>query len=128
MKKLLLLLPILAIQACTVYGLTDDYGKLTTEQKATIVDADFSEKNIEKVYKVTGKELASEVKKHPKALVYVFTNGCTSDHCKPMAVYESFAKKNGYALFLVMSGYGHIEKTLAQRDSFDSQLYAVKSE
>ena len=33
-------------------------------------------------------QLLNMVKKHEKALVYVFKNGCTSDFCKPIYIYE----------------------------------------
>ncbi|RZJ73889.1 hypothetical protein [Flavobacterium sp.] len=125
MKKLLLL-PLLAIaQSCAIYGLTDDYGKLSDEQKTHILPANFENPLPDHVYKVTGKELNAEIRKYPKALVYEFTNGCTSDACKPMIVYERFAKKNGYKLFLVMNGFGFINETMAQRNSFESPLYAI---
>lgn len=125
MKKLLLLPLFMFGQSCAIYGLTDDYGKLSNGQKAHILPADFENPLPDNVYKVSGKQLRQEINKYPKALVYEFTNGCSSENCKPMAVYERFAKENGYKLFLVMNGYANIDATMAQRHSFESPLYAI---
>lgn len=125
MKKFLLL-PLLAIaQSCAIYGITDDYGKLSDEQKSHILPANFENPAPDHIYKISGKELHAEIQKYPKALVYEFTNGCSSDACKPMIVYERFAKENGYKLFLVMNGFGNIDETMKQRNSFESPLYAI---
>lgn len=110
-------------------GLTDDYSKLGANQKAMIVDAaNFESNATDKIFKITGTQLREEIAKQPKALVYVFTNGCTSDYCKPMKTYEIYAKEHGYKLYLVMGGYGNLDSTLEQRNAFDSPLYAIKTE
>ncbi|MBD3582303.1 hypothetical protein [Flavobacterium selenitireducens] len=127
MKKLMLIPAMLLLQSCAIHGLTDDYKKLDDAQKSRVADADFQNPQIDKIYKITGAQLLSEIAKHDKVLVYEFTNGCTSDHCKPMIVYERFARANGYKLFLVMNGYGMLGETLAQRNSFESPLYAINS-
>ena len=129
MKKIFLLLIILVCQSCAITGLTNDYSKLTPTQKTTIIPLDnfenLSQKNI---YKITATQLKEELAKHPKSLVYVFSNGCTSELCKPMNIYENYAKRNGYQLFLVMNGYGNLEETLDQRDSFSSNLFSINNE
>jgi len=127
MKKLLLLALLTISQSCAIHGLTDDYTKLGESRKAMIVDADFQNQSTEKVYKVTGPQLLSEIQKQDKAIVYEFTNGCTSDHCKPMAIYERYAREHGYKLYLVMSGFANLDETLAQRNSFSSPLYAINA-
>lgn len=127
MKKLLALPLLLAAQACAVYGITDDYGKLDKQQKAMVVSADFQNPQPDKIYKVTGPVLLQEVQNHEKVLVYEFTNGCSSDNCKPMWVYEKYAKDHGYKLFLVMNGFQSIEATLGQRNAFQSPLYVIDS-
>lgn len=114
-------------QSCAVNGLTDDYKKLSDEQKTHVTTADFGNEKDDFVYTVNGKQLLAEIQKHDKALVYEFTNGCVGEHCKPMRVYEEFAKKNGYTLFLVMSGFANIDDTMGQRGTFESPLYAIDS-
>jgi len=71
-------------------------------------------------------QLLSMVKKHEKALVYVFVNGCTSDFCKPMYIYENWCKNNGYKLFLVMTSSYKFSKTTDQDPA--EQLYVIDYE
>lgn len=116
MKKLFVFsLALLFLNSCAIYGLTNDYGKLSEEQKALISPLESFE-NLEnnKIYTLNGQRLKEEIQKYPKALVYVFTNDCTSEYCLPMAVYKGYANENGYKLFLVMNGYANIDDTLDQ--------------
>ncbi len=115
--------------SCKISGLTNDYSKLTEENKSRIVTLEsFGDYNTERIYKISGKQLRSEIAKYEKSLVYVFKNGCTSDLCKPMFVYENYAKQNGYELFLVMEGYGNLDDTLGQRNNFTSQLFSINTD
>lgn len=117
------------LSSCSISGLTNDYSKLKEDDKAKIVTLEsFGNLNIEKIYKISGKQLRSEIAKNEKSLVYIFKNGCTSDLCKPMFVYENYAKQNGYELFLVMEGYGNLEDTLGQRNNFTSQLFSINTD
>lgn len=114
MRKTTLLLAFLALQSCiSIEGVTSDYGKLNEKQKALITDLDhFGNASEEKIYKINGAELKTELEKYPQALVYLFKNGCTSDHCKPLVVYDLYAKKHGLKLFLVMNGYASLNASL----------------
>src|SRR5690606_4354132 len=110
----------------SIGGFSDDYNKLTDEQKAMVVSFEPNrptDKN--KIYVINATELKQEVKKYPKALVYTFANSCSSEFCKPLYVYENWAKENDYKLFLVMVSYANIEETLLQNIS--SQLYVIDS-
>lgn len=130
MRKHFILFSILfLLNSCGVIvmnGLSDDYNKLTDEQKAMVVSFkpdQPTDKN--KIYVITASELKQEVKKYPKALVYTFANSCSSEFCKPLYIYENWAKKNDYKLFLVMTSYFNLDYTLAE--SFQSQLYVIDS-
>lgn len=117
------------LSSCKISGLTNDYSKLTEENKNRIVTFEsFVDYNSERIYEISGKQLRSEIAKHEKSLVYIFKNGCTSDLCKPMFVYENYAKQNGYELFLVMEGYGNLDDTLGQRNNFTSQLFSINTD
>lgn len=115
----------------SIQGLTNDYGKLSEQQKELISPLESFE-NLEngKIYSLTAKQLKSELNQHEKALVYVFTNNCVSKYCLPMNVYKGFAETNGYQLFLVMNGYANLNLTLDQMVeipyfSIDNEAYGV---
>lgn len=77
-------------------------------------------------------QLKDELKNYPKAIVYVFTNGCKTEYCLPMNVYKSYAETNGYKLYLVMNGYADLNTTLDQKVevpyfSIDNDYYGVSS-
>lgn len=120
----------LSVQSCRVYGFTDDYKKLSDAEKSMIVPLKtFVNTDQSKIYKVNGLQLREEIQKHPKSLVYFFTNGCTFEYCRPVSVYQDFAEENGYKLFLVMEGFGKLEKTTVQRsDIFTAPLFAMDSD
>lgn len=128
MKKILLsTLLTLIVLSCSVQGVTNDYGKLTPEQKKLIIDLNsFDNLKTDYIYKISGNQLKEELKNHTKSLVYIFKNGCTSKMCKPMMIYENYAKENGYKLFLVMNGYANLSETLNQ--PYSSTLFSVNNE
>lgn len=130
MKIALAILLSLFLTSCTVYGWSNDYKKLSAEQQSSIVDLQsFENTNPQNIYKITGNQLKQELKKHPKSLVYIFTNGCVSEYCLPMSNYEKYAKENNYKLFLVMNGYGHLDETTKQRSEvFTEPLYSISNE
>jgi len=130
MKKIITIIIIsLLLLSCKISGLTNDYSKLTENNKSKIIPLEsFENLDIDKIYKISGKQLRSEIAKHEKSLVYIFKNGCTSDLCKPMFVYENYANQNGYTLFLVMEGYGNLEDTFEQRNNFTSQLFSINTD
>ncbi len=119
-----------SIISCTVYGFTDDYKKLADNQKTMIKPlSSFANTDQHHIYKINGIQLREELQKHPKSLVYFFTNGCTSEYCRPMSVYQDFAEEHGYRLFLVMEGFGKLEKTTVQRSEiFTAPLFAMDSD
>lgn len=107
-------------------GFSDDYNKLNDEQKAMVVSYRPSlPTNNNRIYVINAPELKTELKKYPKALVYTFANACSSEFCKPLYVYENWAKQNDYKLFLVMVSYANIEETLSQ--SCKNQLHVIDS-
>ena len=125
MKKILFaLFGTILLNSCTIYGLTNDYSKLTDDEKSLInTKTDFSNLKSKNIYVINGAELKNELRKNENSLVYIFTNGCTSKTCLPMSTYESYAKENNYNLYLVMSGYGNLYATTQQR--FDSPLFTI---
>ncbi|MCU7617375.1 hypothetical protein NZ698_09210 [Chryseobacterium sp. PBS4-4] len=130
MRYLFLFVSLILLTSCTVYGVTNDYKKLSGEEKNKIVPLkDFSTVDNTKIYKINGQQLKTELAKHPKSLVYIFTNGCTSQYCLPMSNYEKFAKENNYKLFLVMEGYAKLDKTTEQRSEvFQEPLYSIDND
>jgi hypothetical protein len=135
MKKLLFLSLSITIllSSCTIQGLTNDYGKLSESQKSLISPLiNFENLENEKIYIINPIQLKEELRKHPKSLVYVFTNGCVSKSCLPMNVYKNYAETNGYKLFLVMNGYVKLNETLDQHAevpyfSIDNEFYGVSN-
>lgn len=130
MKKFFTLFSLLfLLNSCGVVkigGLSDDFNDLANQQKAMIKSFEPNLKTDEnKIYVISALELREELKKYPKALVYTFANGCSSEFCKPLYVYENWAKNNNYKLFLVMSSYFNLDYTLAE--SYQSQLYVMDS-
>lgn len=75
------------------------------------------------VFKINHEQLLEELKNHDKALVYLFVNGCKSEYCLPMYMYENWAKENGYKLFLVMYNVSNFRETLSQNPS--EQIYVA---
>jgi hypothetical protein len=115
--------------SCQILGLTNDYKKLSeVEQQKIVALESFENVSLDKIYKINGQQLRTELAKHEKSLVYIFKNGCTSEFCKPMYVYENYAKKNGYKLFLIMDGYGNLNETLEQRNNFSTPLFSIDNE
>lgn len=116
MKKILIFLSFIGLTtSCIVQGWTNDFDTLSeTQQNKVKAIENFQDLNNEFIYKINGQQLKEELKNHPKSVVYLFANGCTSDYCKPISVYEDFARRNGYSLFLIMSGYTNLNETLKQ--------------
>ncbi|SMC88592.1 hypothetical protein [Moheibacter sediminis] len=121
------------LNSCTIQGLTNDYGKLTNGQKSLILPLKSFE-NLEngKIYSLNSTQLKEELQKHPKSIVYVFTNGCKTKHCLPTNIYKSYAEANNYKLFLVMNGYANLDETLDQMAelpyySIDNEFYGVSN-
>lgn len=126
MKYLIFLFTSSIIISCSVNGFTNDYGKLSTTQKSSIKELEnFSSLNSEHIYLINGSQLKTELKNNEKSLVYIFTNGCKSKYCKPLFIYENFARENGYKLYLVMDGFKDLEETTKQ--PLKSNLFAIDS-
>jgi len=117
MKNILLFsFIILLLNSCQVAGVTNDFDKLSEAQVANLAPfTSFKEAVPGKVYEINAGLLKEEMKEQHKSLVYVFANWCTSKECLPLSVYKHYADKNGYNLYLVMSGYWDIDKTLKQK-------------
>lgn len=128
MKSLAVLVVLTIISSsCTIQGLTNDYNKLNENQKAKVlplIDFDHTQSGI--VYKINGSQLREELLKYPKSLVYIFSSGCSSEHCKPLMTYKSYAEFNGYKLFLVMTGYMDFDKTIEQ--DIPGPLYVIDNQ
>lgn len=125
MKKYINYLSILLfISSCQIIGLTSDYKKISETEKSYIKELDsFENTEGNNVYIINGKQLKEELKNNKKSIVYTFANGCSSENCLPLAYYENFAKENNYKLYMVMSGYYDLYKTLDQEST--SPLYAI---
>lgn len=128
MKKIIMFLFItLIVASCKIQGLTNDYSKLKDDDKMKIIElSSFDNLNNEFIYRINGLQLNNELKKHPKSIVYIFKNGCTSKLCYPLFTYENYAQKNGYKLFLVMDGYANLNETLEQ--PFSGILFSINNE
>lgn len=119
----------LLIISCSIQinGLTNDYNKLNPEEKELISKLEnFEELENGKIYQIHAEQLKNEIKTHPKALVYVFTNGCTTKLCLPMNVYINYAETNGYQLYLVMNGFSNLKETMNQ--DADTPYFAIDNE
>lgn len=115
---------LLTLISCSVNGFTDDYDKLSPEQKSRIVPLKtFEAAGLDTVYRIDGAALQQEIKKQDKALVYLFTNGCVSKSCLPLLVYENYAAQHGYKLYLVMDGFKKLDQTTNQ--PLTTPLFAV---
>lgn len=112
------------LNSCQVVGLTNDYDKLTDAQLENIVPfTSFKDAVPGKIYEINAGLLKEDMKERPKSLVYVFANWCTSKDCVPLSVYKHYADKNGYYLYLVMTSYWDLDKTLKQ--NIDLPLYSI---
>lgn len=129
MKKLILLLVIISVlKSCTVSGLGDDYKKLSDNQKSTILNLEkFDDLKHHLIYKISGKQLSEELRNHPKAMVYIFTNG-TKLRIKPLKDYESYAANNGYKLFFVMDGYMNLNETISGLSTSHNPLFVINKD
>lgn len=117
-----LLLSILT--SCKITGLTNDYGKLTPIEKSKIISLKtFENLSKDTIYKINALQLKNELLKYDAAMVYEFTNGCSSEFCRPLKIYEKYAQKHHYKLFLVMNGFANLDKTLSQ--NFTSPLFVI---
>ncbi|MFM6993605.1 MAG: hypothetical protein ACKOWO_00655 [Sediminibacterium sp.] len=77
------------------------------------------------IYEITADQLLVELKNHTRSLVYIFKSGCDSENCLPLISVENFAKKNNLKLFLVLSSYYDLSKTLNQK--YTSQIYSINA-
>ncbi len=113
--------------ACKFYGLTSDYQTLNEAQRKMIVDYhSYDNMTFGYIYKIDGKKLKAEIENRDKVLVYLFTNYCSSDECKPLRVYKEYADRNKYTLFLVMTGYYRLHEILEQK--FEEPILSIDYE
>lgn len=112
------------LSSCRFYGITNDYSELSDEEKRLIdTCASFDNLESKKIYVVNGEQLKNEFRNNENSMVYIFTNGCPSELCLPMSVYENYAKENNFKLYLIMTGYARLQETLQQK--FESPLFAI---
>ena len=88
-----------------VYGIRSGYAYLSREERARIVfsrnklhDLDEALDRVhreKKILCVNGAELRVALASKPKALVYIFTEGCTSSSCLPLSTIGAYAHKIG---------------------------------
>lgn len=94
-----------------VYGLTSGYQYLDREERARIVFSRNKLRDIDetldrvhrerKILCVNGAELRAALASKPKALVYIFAEGCTSSTCLPLSAIEAYAHKIGATPYYV---------------------------
>lgn len=94
-----------------VYGIRSGYAYLSREERARIVfsrnklrDLDEALDRVhrdKKILCVNGAELRATLASKPKALVYLFTEGCTSSSCLPLSTIGAYAHKIGAAPYYV---------------------------
>jgi len=129
MKKFFFSILIFSIfNSCQVWGLSSDYKKLSFNYKSRIVALDsFENLKPNLIYKINGKQLSEELKKYPKALVYVFTS--VKNTKIKLERYVQYANENNYKLFLVMDGYMNLDDTLTQHNNFYSiPLFSIDNQ
>ena len=94
-----------------VYGIRSGYAYLSREERVRIV---FSRNKLrdlnealdrvhreKKILCVNGAELRVALASKPKALVYLFTEGCTSSSCLPLSAIGAYAHKIGATPYYV---------------------------
>ena len=110
-----------------VVGYDNDFEELTEEQKGLVCELErFDQTEVGKVYKINPEQLKSELRNHPKSLVYVFSKTCNSSVCQSLSYYEQYAANNGYALFLVMKSYYAMPNAIMQQP--DCPLFVIDDE
>lgn len=98
-----------------VYGLTNDYNKLSQETK----DKVFTFESIESAkqgyaYKITGAQLRRAILPYEKCLVHFLPGSCYGDHCISAHSVETYASANEYNLLLLDISYASLEKLLKE--------------
>ena len=98
-----------------VYGLTNDYDKISQETKEKV----FTFENMESAkhgyaYKITGEQLRKATQPYEKSLVHIIPGACYGDHCVSISSVESYASENGYKLFLLDFSYIYLENLLKE--------------
>ncbi|RRJ89056.1 hypothetical protein EG240_12730 [Paenimyroides tangerinum] len=107
-------------------GLRDDYKHLSDEEKQVILPfKNDLEPSREIAYTLNAEILLKELQKHDKAMVYVFTWGCSSDACLPLTIYENYAKQNGYKIFFVLTSY--LDLGEAMKEPINEPIYIIDS-
>jgi hypothetical protein len=127
MKKIIYYYILLLIAtSCQIYGITNDYKKLSEAEKSHIKEFNgFNNTEPKSIYEINGIQLKEELKNNKKSIIYTFINGCGPD-CFRIEYMENYAKENNYNLYLVMNGYSRLNQTLEQY--FTIPLYSVDAE
>ena len=112
------------LSSCVVIGLTNDYGKLNRERRQLINPlVNFDKTKPGNIYIVNAAQIKENIINYPKAIVYVFSVGCSHHEDVPLSVFENFAERNKFRLYLVLTGYSELEKVLDQE--INSPLYSI---
>jgi hypothetical protein len=126
-KNIYYLLVFVLITSCQIYGITNDFEKLSEYESSLVKELDsFSNTQSRNIYKINGQLLKNELKNNKKSIVYIFANGCSSKYCVSLTYLENYAKDNGYKLYMIMSDYAFLYLTLKQ--DFTSPLYSIDQE
>lgn len=103
------------------------YKKLPVVWKERILRTDdLTKLDRNYIYPVTGDKLKEELFKYEKSMVVIFVNKCTSNYCVPLKVYEDYAVRNNYKLFLIMQDLNHLDESYNQ--FFYSPLLVIDEE
>jgi len=126
MRILILIIPIL-LGSCVIELVNgNDYESLSPEKQSKIKKlTEFQNLDKNFIYEITGNQLKQELNSKDKSLVYVFANGCNSDNCLPLKTIVDYAQANSLSLFLVMTSYYNIDKTLDQ--NVDFQFFSINN-
>lgn len=123
-----IIIPLWLLSSCIIQLANGtEYSSLTIEDQSKIKKIDtFIGLDSSVIYELNGNQLKSELKKHPKSLVYLFSSNCSSDFCVPLNTVIEFAKSNELKLFLVLATFYELDKTRAQ--DIKHQLFSVDAE
>jgi hypothetical protein len=116
------------MSSCIIQFVTgNEYDSLSKEDKKKIVKLEsFDLITNENIYEITGNQLLTELEKHDKSLVYLYSNGCKSENCLSLNFIENYAKENNYKLFLVMNSYYKLNESTNQ--NIKSVLFAINND
>lgn len=125
---ILMILFVLSLTSCRIYGLHSRYHKLSAEHKSYIINythqPEIQHASPGFIYIINAENLASAMKNYPYNLVYEWNTRCPSEACiSPSAAY-AIAKEKGYKLWVVLEYYD--EEIIGK--TFDVPIYSINHE